>query len=284
MTRSPFPHLILILFLSIRQRDTASVRDHCLKRLGRYYAHWCDANLRQCDSEQSFSSPAYEVEVTSDDVGPDRPFSESAVVDEPTSMSGTLQHTPATSSGVDVCEDCGHLTQSAATHTVHVPIDSHRAITSSLQFPTYYRTVFDQFKKLDEALSLFRKRNRPPYYLLLRARVERKCRKRFNKGRLLQVVFASGGLLDLDWIEEKCTLNSERTGFEVPSSASNINQPTTTSVSIAVSTSDENAEEDALTVEEEQVTGKISVQGERVFAGVSLISAADQQLNIAELN
>ncbi|KAF4651291.1 hypothetical protein FOZ61_010592 [Perkinsus olseni] len=203
------------------------------------------------------------------------------------------------------------------------------------------------YGRLDEALSLFRKRNRTPYYLLLRAIVERKSRKRFTEGRLLQVVFAAKGLLDLGWIEEKCTMNSKgasslrqlvviqkdpsglavaergsseealkrvaivegklkqllttrvgprrrtkefvsdlpsqipqaqlppnpfetlsssRTDHadivpEVPSSALNINQPTTTSVSIAVPTSDENAEEDASTVEEEQVTGEISVQG-----------------------
>ncbi|KAF4745291.1 hypothetical protein FOZ63_016760 [Perkinsus olseni] len=206
----------------------------------------------------------------------------------------------------------------------------------SLHFPTYYRTVLLQFKKLDEALSLFRKCNRTPYYLLLRAVVERKSRKRFTEGRLRQVVFAAKGLLELGWIEEKCTMDSkgasslrqlvviqkDPSGFavaergsseealkrvaivegklkelltirvgprrrtkefvsdlpsqipqaqlppnpfetlssphtdhagvvpEVPSSASNINQQTTTSVSIAVSTSDENAEEDALTVEE----------------------------------
>lgn len=52
-----------LLGLAIRARDISSIRGHCLKRLGRYYARWCDVNLRQCDSKQSCSSPAYELEV-----------------------------------------------------------------------------------------------------------------------------------------------------------------------------------------------------------------------------
>lgn len=79
------------------------------------------------------------------------------------------------------------------------------------------------FIRLDEVLSLFRVRSQVPYYLQLKAGVERASGKRFAKvvsfkrvvlvgyalqGRLLQVVFAAGGLLELEWREEECEVDS----------------------------------------------------------------------------
>ncbi|KAF4701053.1 hypothetical protein FOZ62_017260, partial [Perkinsus olseni] len=61
---------------------------------------------------------------------------------------------------------------------------------------------------LDEVLSLFRTRSQVPYYLQLKAGVERASGKRFAKGRLLQVVFAADGLLDLEWREKECDIDS----------------------------------------------------------------------------
>ncbi|KAF4732931.1 hypothetical protein FOZ62_012470, partial [Perkinsus olseni] len=74
--------------------------------------------------------------------------------------------------------------------------------------PGHYRTVLDQFRMLDEVLSLFRTRSQVPYYLQLKAGVERASGKRFAKGRLLQVVFAADGLLDLEWREKECDIDS----------------------------------------------------------------------------
>ncbi|KAF4729438.1 hypothetical protein FOZ62_024896 [Perkinsus olseni] len=74
--------------------------------------------------------------------------------------------------------------------------------------PSHYRTVLDQFRMLDEVLSLFRTRSQVPYYLQLKAGVERASGKRFAKGRLLQVVFAADGLLDLEWREKECDIDS----------------------------------------------------------------------------
>ncbi|EER03459.1 hypothetical protein Pmar_PMAR014678 [Perkinsus marinus ATCC 50983] len=74
--------------------------------------------------------------------------------------------------------------------------------------PSHYKTVLDQFRMLDEVLSLFRVRSQVPYYLQLKAGVERASGKRFAKGRLLQVVFAAGGLLELEWREKECEVDS----------------------------------------------------------------------------
>ncbi|KAF4658276.1 hypothetical protein FOZ61_005739 [Perkinsus olseni] len=74
--------------------------------------------------------------------------------------------------------------------------------------PSHYKTVLDQFRMLDEVLSLFRTRSQVPYYLQLKAGVERASGKRFAKGRLLQVVFAADGLFDLEWREKECDIDS----------------------------------------------------------------------------
>ncbi|EER19679.1 DNA replication factor Cdt1, putative [Perkinsus marinus ATCC 50983] len=80
--------------------------------------------------------------------------------------------------------------------------------TVKRSLPSHYKTVLDQFRMLDEVLSLFRVRSQVPYYLQLKAGVERASGKRFAKGRLLQVVFAAGGLLDLEWREKECEVDS----------------------------------------------------------------------------
>ncbi|KAF4682335.1 hypothetical protein FOZ60_010730 [Perkinsus olseni] len=79
--RSSGPYL---LGLAVRKADLSRVKTHC-SRMGRYYALWCEANLRLCSSSRTprQMEREVEIEVNVHDDGPIEPLSETIVTNIP---------------------------------------------------------------------------------------------------------------------------------------------------------------------------------------------------------
>jgi hypothetical protein len=80
--------------------------------------------------------------------------------------------------------------------TVEVPLHiSPEKKAQSVALPSHYQRIIDDFRILDETLSIFRVKNQIPYFPLLKDNIERVSGRRFTLDNFRQLITASSGQL-----------------------------------------------------------------------------------------